>query len=105
VTHPKILVLLLLLPLLPSLVGCQSGQDTLELDTVAFFTFKGNTEDALVTLTLEDEPVWTEMKVVPKKHYIFKADCYDVLVTRKGKVVLQRTIFLGNGLVFEVLIP
>lgn len=78
-----------------------SGQTT--TDPVSYLYFSGNITDAEVSI--DGAPSFLVTKAGPKQQYKVIPGKHTIIVTKQGKVVVQRSVLLGDGHEKEISIP
>lgn len=78
-----------------------SGQTTAE--PVSYLYFSGNITGAEVSI--DDAPSFMVTKAGPKQQYKVTPGKHTIVVTKQGKVVVQRNVLLGDGHEKEINIP
>jgi len=89
--------------LLLALAGCYSSRhETIQVEDTSYFAFTGNLDDALVSVLKDGVTVWNNLEVDEDERYVIKPGTYEVMVTREGREVVHRKIFLDSGKTAEI---
>ncbi len=97
------LCLLTLLFVMPSCFS--KREEILQKEDTCHFQFTGNLDEALVSVTRNGQPVWTDMEVDEDERYTIKPGTYKVQVTRNNELIVNKIVFLAGGNTREIHIP
>ena len=98
--------LFLALGVLTGAAGCFSSREEVkQVDANAGFVFLGHTENVLVSVLKDGQPVWTDLAIEKDTRYTIQPGVYEVVVMRNGMRVVHRKVFLDDGSYFEIRIP
>jgi hypothetical protein len=100
------------------LYGCGLNEATIQSDQKSFLYFSGNIENSFVSIDHGDKIELGKTRIEPKNEKNmkttkrFKKEYYEttpgkhsIIVTRNGKIIVNRLVILGDGIVKEVSIP
>ncbi len=85
------------------LSGCGYNEGVVQAERASFLQFSGNLNQATVQidnlppLVLNGDSENTHYKLAPGKHHI--------VVKQNAKIVVDRTILVGNGMTKEIRVP
>ncbi len=95
----KTMTITLITLLLTFFTGCGYKEGVTTEDAKAYIYFTGDLDD--VTVSVDHAPEF-EVKAGRDNQYKLKPGKHLIEVYRDGKIIIQREVFLGNGLAKEI---
>jgi hypothetical protein len=92
------------------LVGCGAHEGVTTPADVAWIQFSGDTRGALASIDgaeaflLRPEQYSKKDSSAPK-HYQVNPGKHHIVVTRNGKIIVERIVLIGNQQIKEILVP
>lgn len=85
--------------------GCGLHEGTINKEPVSYLVFTGNTEKAMVYIDeLQSFSIRPSDGEQPDRYEISPGK-HNIKVKREGKILVNRKILLGNGIIKEIKIP
>jgi len=94
--------ILILIPLLMILSSCGLEQGTIEKAPKSFLKFTGETKNSIVFI---DDLEEFELNSSSNMIYEISPGKHRIKIKKSGKLILNRIVLLGNGIIKEIKVP
>lgn len=85
--------------------GCGLKEGVVQKEPKSYLWFTGNTPKATVYIDDLNPIILNENRGSDKIHYEISPGKHRIIVEKMGKEVVNRIVFLGNGIIKEIKIP
>ncbi len=99
----KRIALILLTAVVMLMSGCGYKEGVQSEERVSYLYFSGSAKGAVVYI--DDLPTFTVEKLGPDEVYKVTPGKHIIIVKKEGKVVVERTLLLADGVAKEIYVP